>query len=169
MVAYKARQGLIKLQEHIATTTESSHTFTTSIDLKKYKIYLLMTGGLTAALSLQAKWNARTDYDYNTIDVDNGTVSGLQQNAGGTWEIFNSTLASADTFIAELHLSISEAAGDTHGKAYSFGGLEWHGFQHTVGGSVTDETDQTITSIEVKTSTSTWKAGTKFNLMVQPI
>jgi len=153
------------LDTHIAVGTEATYTFTPAdpLDNDTYsEIVSVLDGDITAILALQMKVNAlATLYSVEKLTVVGGVITGVSQISTPQWELIGTALLNIATrkFAVVTHLMIGDSAfsfphvgGFYQAKAdlgYVTGTLR----QFTNG-------EDDITSIEWKTSASTWTAGT---------
>jgi len=164
MVNYKSSfSNLEKLDEHEATGTESTYTFTKSLDMtSKYRtIIIYMTGQITATLYLKLIVNGdETGYQANHLQAIDTTVSATEQSAETYYELMPvaSLPSNYSRFSGKIEIFNQNTANGML-QIHSKFGYPAKSIVMGIGelGSVTD----TITSITISTSTSTWKLGTQ--------
>lgn len=159
--------SMVLLARHKAEIAESTKTFNLAdIDLKNKYAYLLIKvrGQTTAALSLQMKVNNLAGSFYHSDGERNagGTATQIDTNTATIHTILSAAIltGASSVFTTETIIEIDPVGNYLQGKS--------QGGQVTVGREIVDWgyniagaiTNSKITSVEILTSTSTWKAGT---------
>ncbi len=171
MVNYKFRlagSGLLTaIESYEASSAEATHTFTfTAIDFDDVShLLLVIDGSTTAAQQLLLVFNADTSSLYYTdgTSTTGGAETLLDINAAASGEIFSASelYAANQYYLAYIIIGINKGAtldaptaiinGSVYGRA-----------RQSITRLHADHAD--ISSIEIKTSTSTWKIGTRMTL-----
>ncbi len=167
MTNSRASKSPILLDHHLATGTESTYTFTKNLDMKlQYReITLIITGKATAALAMQLLINAATDYDFAQIEHD--TTTGTFAIAAAATELGllgNVILDGAKPFHLKVTIVLNDAT-DTY-MIQSWASAPHEGQLLYTSEDQTSST--TITSLQIKASTSTWIAGTEITIYGLP-
>ncbi len=165
MTNSRASATLRLLDNHLATGTEATYTYTPvpALNMKaRYReIYIIVTGSATATLEMQLKINAQTDYNvsYNINDTTTATT-GLTDAAPTIILLSGGILDGANLFNIQAYIVFNDASDmlmvHAVGSAPHEGNYQVHGQPQTAA--------TTITSIEIKTSTSTWATGTEISI-----
>ena len=151
------------LDTHTASGTESTYTFTpaSSLNLKTdYQQIIVEFGGrMTASLALQFVVNGDTS-GYVTIKTfnDSGTLSGSLLTGQTSHQLADTTIIDAGIQASGyIVLQLLEDTDGTDGTAIrSFCNASDEGCQWT--GSRQNTSTSPVTSVQLKTSTSTWTA-----------
>lgn len=161
--------NLERLDAHTAGDTESTYTFTpaTALDEDDFSaVNVYFCGETSASLALQIKINALATAYFTTgsaWDIS-GVITAVDINNASEGEIASTTIIDqARQVNAILEIMLEDPAGvDEHvlmfSKCNSSSQLQQRNYIARETAGLTD-----ISSIETKTSTSTWKAGTKID------
>ena len=151
-----------ELDRHVATTNESTYTFTpgSALDLDSDYNCIMCTGRgmVNASLALQLKINNLTEYHTTVNENVNGTFGGFQDGSATAAQIISNSLLNGlqNSFNYQLYISKAKSSATEETAVYwGFGSVLTRGFA-TFSGGTAKELDYDITSIEMKTSTSTW-------------
>ncbi len=169
MTNSRARGSLIKVANYEASGTSNTETFTLNpiFDPKQYaKIIIQVEGKLTATANIQMVINAITTSTYfqEGFSAITTTLAAVNVNAATQFNIH--TAGGTNAFNIYCELGVMEATDTT-----IFGNVRSHNmngesYYNTAIYNSTSTT--TITTIEIKTSTSTWIAGTRITIwMIQ--
>ena len=152
-----------QLDRHLSTTNESTYTYTSALDLDTTYNSILITGhGLAdASLALQCKISGLTEYHTTTTDNILGTVTNQQLAGAAEIELLdNNLINSSRNFNYAIYISKAKASATTENNSYWGQSMALtRGWRILSGGTVAGG-NVDITSIEIKTSTSTWSDGT---------
>ncbi len=165
MTNSRATGGKLQLlDEHVATGTEATYTYTPSPALNmlnKYaEIYVKINGLTTASLELRMKLNAKTDYNEQTLETKSTVLVGADIDANSSFVLLNANLITgASAFESKASISLMTTSIATM-TISSKGTVPNIGFFSSYG-AVGVDTGNTITSIEILTSTSTWATSTE--------
>jgi len=154
---------IVQLATHEATSTESTTTLTFSATSEVYsEIMIVIDGVITGALDLLMTYNDKTvNYYTNLLTQASTTITGYVLSNTSAWELINSeALGTGFTFGGVVRIGMNE-----NGDLYT-------GTSHMAGGTVTNVIGEfghptgsaDMTSLTFTTSTSTWKAGTRFTV-----
>ncbi len=163
MPNYKARGKKTLLDHHKATTTESSYTFTRSLDMKNIyrSIEILITGAASAALAMELVINAGTNFDHSNLIMDTSTLTGgLVVDATEIPILSAAILDDGEEFMIKLEIAYSGVTDKLILQSMATAPHEGLDFR-----SATAETVASIiTSLKIQTSTSTWFAETEITI-----
>jgi len=158
---------LESIAQHTALGTEAIHTFDFSADpldlVGKYSaIVIIISGETTASLQLELKINGTTTlYSINGTQSDSGTISGIARQSQAQWAILETALLDTGRrFMGHVMIKLTDPTDDLciNGQMLAIG----EGLYNFGGAQTTDTTE--INEIIIETSTSTWLAGTRFNV-----
>ncbi len=152
---------MVLLDDHLATGTESTYTYTSTLNMKtKYAaIHIYITGAPTATLEMHLKINGNTDYDSIVTNNDSGTITGALLVAQGQFPLLTSGYIDTADLPFLINLIITFDDSSDHFLIDCTGSAPHEGVAITKGAD--QSTDTIITSLVFTTSTSTWKAGTR--------
>lgn len=156
---------LILLESYRAAIDEGSKAFTISVDLDSAASALLLlgTGTVNAALDLELKVNGVTSgYRWDLIQQDTTTLSATQAAAQAEWQLGDATILDVANRIFTVIAWIKFVGVSNTFILNSTLGAPNEG-QAIVDGDV-PTSGSTATEVLVETSTSTWDAGTQFDL-----
>ncbi len=152
------------LDVHTATGTESTYTFTEDLDFADYSNFIVIVqGGATAALALQALVNGSTssNHHYTMEYSDGSSIADSYVQDATSWEISTTNMfAGGSGIFAYIEIYMNDVLNKYpfyRSYSRSYPQLRWE--RHL--GVDTALSSGDITSITVKTSTSTWIAGTR--------
>lgn len=154
-----------QLDRHLSTTNESTYTYTpgSALDLDTTYNSILITGhGLAdASLNLQCKISGLTEYHTSFNQNVSGTLTGGHDGSATEIDLVNSSLInSSRNFNYFMYISKAKYDATQENNSYwGWGQALTRGFVTFAGGTVAGA-NHDITSIEIKTSTSTWDDGT---------
>jgi len=168
-VAWKAAAGgglWTVLGDYEAASAEASHEFTfSSIDFDDIsKLVLVIDGGSTAALALQLRINTIVTNTYYTDGrlIEGGTETIIDLNTQVAAQIISANLLdAAREFVGTIDIYSSKTIGRC--SMHSMMGSPTKLGNEVVSNILTDIISA-LTAVEVRTSTSTWKIGTRFTL-----
>jgi len=152
------------LDVHTATGTESTYTFTEDLDFDDYSNFIVIfQGGATAALALQLTLNGNTSSNCHfTMEYSNGSsIADSYVTDDSSLQIADTNLISGTVGIyAYIDLMFNdndEAYPFYRSYSRSYPALRWERHNGTNSGVATGD----VSSITLKTSTSTWIAGSR--------
>ena len=153
------------LDDHTASGTESTYTFTPGTTITKSThsmIYIVFDGAATASLALQMQINGLTTslYDTNGFKADCSAITNISAMAAAQFQLASSTMLSGTptecSGQAYLFFHNSGVSGRSNFLNAQAPKEEQYSHRH--------QSATTITSITLKTSTSTWVSGTKIRI-----
>lgn len=161
---------LVLLDAYIASIAEGTHTFTPSTALKfeDYSEFIvLIHGQASASFILQMKINGDSGTKCGSIGSRfNTTYTGLSQLNTSQYQLLTALLigAGGDNFGGRISIQTSDSrAGltpEVHALSHMYGtSVAYEVMAHNARGSANSD----LASIEIKTSTSTWKIGTRIS------
>ena len=156
------------LDTHEATGTESTYTYTpsTALDLGSTydEIIVIAKGKTSGSLAIDFKLNGLTEYHTSINNNLLGTLTGIHLGSALNAELQSSTNINVGRgFNLNLHISKELSDGGSIGyNYYGFSNVSTRALTTFAGGTIAN-TDTTISSIQLFTSNSTWKAGTTIN------
>lgn len=155
------------IETHEAAEAESTHTFNfPPIDFDSVSHLILeVDGGPTATLAMMLKINGDTSYNFDGARIDAGTQTIINVSATGAYQFGSTTLLNTSTngFTAYIIITLYKGVANNRTTIMSHCVAGADGGGEIIGGI--DNTDNdSISAIEVKTSTSTWKVGTRMTL-----
>ncbi len=165
MPNYKSGNKYELLDNHLATGTESTYTYTpvTPLDMKTryHELIILVRGKATAALTLNMLINAGTNYDQAFLDMDTTTVAGsIAVDLTVINLLGSSKIDGAVSFNCKAAITLNDANDLFQIIIQGGASHEGLGFR-----AIEDQTSATtISTIQVVTSTSTWIAGTEITI-----
>jgi len=156
------------IDSHVAVGTESTYTFTpaTAIDPDDVSAVIVrISGEASGAFNLELQINAETDTQY----INDGFrlaagVETILRAVTDSWILASTSVIDAANinFAADIELKIPDSADSfpfplAFAKAYSRNGVaEWNAL-------LLNKAHSEISAINIFTSASTWKAGTKID------
>ncbi len=159
MVNARARGKLVLLDTYKSPSTAATYTFTPNTPLTGTKYdHLIMhiVGGATAALALELILNAASGYEWDIIENDSTTVTATRNTSDTDIELISAGLIDTGGRAFDVYIKLSFNLANSQ-IAFSWtGGAAGEG--NVTGSGMLAAT--TITSINIATSTSTWKANT---------
>ncbi len=166
-LAAAATGSLELLDSHKAVGTESTYTFTpgTALALADYSaIRVYIAGSSTASFELRCVINALggTSYRSSGTRNSNGVNTGIATGTPAHLVLMSATMNNvAQEYAGYLELQMNDAGGDFL-IGYSSIGDENARREYYLQGRLSDV--DTITSIEIKTSASTWATGSTIDI-----
>ena len=152
------------LDVHTATGTESTYTFTQSLSFDNYSNFIVIVqGGATAALQLQLVINGNTtsNHHYNREYYTGGSVAVTAVADEDFFELASTNIiAGTNAFYAIIEIEMNdndESYALMRSTSQAYAQLRWERYYGLQGGISTGD----LSSITIKTSTSTWIAGTR--------
>ena len=152
------------LDEHIASGTESTYTFTPSpaVDLNDYQEVVSFFNGKTSdSLTLQAKFNGGTEYHTTITKNQLGTITGIHNGSATQIDLIDTGINNAARN-CQCVLHITKAQINATSSPFCYYGVANSPARATqqYGGGTANDGGDTITSIEWLVDTSTWTANT---------
>ena len=151
-----------ELDRHLSTTNESTYTYTpaSALDLDSDYNCIMCTGRgmVNASLALQLKINNLTEYHTTVNENVNGTFGGFQDGSATAAQIISNSLLNGlqNSFNYQFYIAKAKSSATEETAVYwGFGSVLTRGFA-TFSGGTAKELNYDISSIEIKTSTSTW-------------
>ncbi len=164
MTNSRAASGLETLLKYEAASTEATKTLTKTLTNDKYsEIIIIMDGEASATFALQLVVNSveGTSNYSRGFSYTGSAVASVISDGASQLQIY-SAIGGAYQFAAEIHLYLNDInIKDILGQSTCHEGQAIKTEQY---GLAVQTTATSITSIEMKTSTSTWKAGTKISI-----
>lgn len=150
------------------STTESSYlwTPTTALDFNTTynTIFIFGRGRTSASLNLQCKINALTEYHTQYTENDQGTVTGVNDVSATELDIVQTSIMNvARAFSYGIYITTSPATATQDTFQYWGFGNTTKGFATFRGHTVNQAAGVDLTSLEIKTSTSTY-TGTELSV-----
>jgi hypothetical protein len=155
------------LDEHTATGTESTYTFTPSpaVDLNDYQeVVSFFNGKFSDSLTLQAKFNGGTEYHTTITKNLLGTITGIHNGSAAQIDLIDTAINNAPRN-CQCVLHITKAQINATSSPFCYYGVAnspARATQQYGGGTAVDGGD-TVTSIEWLVDTSSWTANTTIN------
>ncbi len=157
------------METYEALTAENSHTFTFNpIDFQKVA-YLELEMDYSATLSqiLRLNINGNTDSQYyrDAMSVTVGVVAGIDQNTFTYYQIAAAALLNAVNAQIGVTLKIQLGkAGTLHRPVIHHQVFSCSTVVTQISSGMLNVATDSISSIEITTSTSTWQSGTRMTL-----
>jgi len=152
------------LDVHTATGTESTYTFTEDLDFADYSNFIVIfQGGATAALALQCVLNGNTSSNHHyTLEYSDGSsISDIYVTGAASLQLASTNIIPGEVGI---YAYVDIMCNDVDQKypfyrSYSrdYSNLRWERHNGVNSGITTGD----LSSITIKTSTSTWIAGSR--------
>lgn len=157
------------IASHVAVSAESNHAFVLSIDFDVFsEVWVLFRGAQTAAFELRCQINnigGTNNQSYGVRHDLPTTTTAVNPAASATQLSFTDTTGGGATFdlagkarfwLTSDDLSVRQLYGQSHFALA--GGHSWD-LTNTIGGNI-----DSITEIDIQTSTSTWQIGTRIDV-----
>ena len=152
------------LDVHTATGTESTYTFTEALDFDDYSNFIVIfQGGSTAALALQCVLNGNTSSNHHyTIEYSDGSsISDIYVTGAASLQLASTNIIPGEVgmyaYVDIMCNDIDQKYPFYRSYSRDYSNLRWERHNGTNSGITTGD----ISSITLKTSTSTWIAGSR--------
>ncbi len=157
--------GMVLLGRHIATVAESTFTFNLAdiLDSKYDEVKVIINGGTTASLDLQAIINGlNTGIRQDGDTAIAGSLTAVGLNGRTTLQIASpAILTGATDFETEIIIKKNSSGIWEHGSTKTTGyGVGREATSYSLGSPASNS----LSSVLIQTSTSSWKAGTTINI-----
>ena len=165
---WAAAPGKLELLDvHTATGTESTYTFTENEDFDNYSNFIvIIQGGATAALQLQMIVNANetSNHHYSREYYTGGSITVTEVNDEDFYEVASTNIiAGTNSFYGIIDIRLNdndEKYALYRANSCSYASVRWERYYGMNSGIGTGD----LSSIQIKTSTSTWIAGTRISI-----